>query len=422
MTYPQAVEYLYGLQFFGIKMGLDNIRRLCAELGNPQDEFDAVHVAGTNGKGSTCAMIESVLRAAGIPTGLYTSPHLVDFTERIQVCGRLIEPDAVAELTGRLRPLADELKATFFEVTTAMAFAHFAVRGVRLAVIETGLGGRLDATSVIRPSVSVITPISLDHMEHLGGTLAEIAAEKAGILKPNTPAVFAVQEREARQVLWDRARKFNCPVSEAGVRVPVHIRDQNENGLVLDVWRGCAQQTLALSLPGQHQAGNAAIAMATLEELHNQGFGISPAALKRGLAAVRWPGRFQVLRRMPRIVLDVAHNPAGAAALVETCKACFPGRKTTYVLGIMADKDYPGFLRAVGSSGGRIILCRPKIARSADTEALARAGAAFDPEIEEDVGAALDRALRSSPHEGVVVVSGSFHTVGEAMEKLGLEA
>ncbi len=420
MTYAMAVDYLYGLQMFGIKMGLDNIRRLCRELGDPQEKFDTIHIAGTNGKGSTCALIESVLRSAGITTGLYTSPHLVDFTERIQVCGQPISAEAVVAFTARIRPLADELKATFFEATTAMAFAHFAAQDVRIAVIETGLGGRLDATNVISPLVSVITPIALDHVEHLGRTLVQIAQEKAGIFKPYTPTVIAAMDEEPRQALLRAARKLECPVIDAAPRLPVQIKRQSPLGLDLDFQFGCQQISITVPLPGRHQATNAATAMATLRELSEQGFRIPMDALVAGLGSVRWPGRFQVVNGKCPMVLDVAHNPAGAAVLADTVKACFPALRPVFVLGIMADKNYPEFLRVLCTMNGRFVLCRPNVARAADPADLAASMQTPKVELADRVSAAVDGALQSAAADEVVVVTGSFHTVGEAMEHLGL--
>ncbi len=299
MNYSEALAWLYSTQQFGIKLGLENTHRLLAALDRPDPATAGrfLHVAGTNGKGSTCAMLDSVLRAAGHRTGLYTSPHLVDFRERIRVNGEMIPEVDVARILTNLRDATSgwDHAPTYFELSTVLALRHFADAGVEFVVLETGMGGRLDSTNAVTPIVSVITPIAMDHAQWLGDTLAKIAAEKAGILKPGVPAVSAAQAPEAAAVLEARASEVGAPLEL--VREPLD---------------------LPLGLGGSHQKANAALAVAALRA---GGVSVSDAALRRGLATVQWPGRFQKLG--DRFVLDGGHNPHAAAQLVQTWREEF---------------------------------------------------------------------------------------------------
>jgi dihydrofolate synthase/folylpolyglutamate synthase len=421
MTYKEAVDYLFSLQFFGIKLGLENIRALCRELGDPFNAYETVHVAGTNGKGATCAMLASMLREAGYRTGLYTSPHLVDFRERIQVDGHPVDEDFVVQFTGRIRPSLDRLKATFFEATTAMAFTFFREAGVEVAVIETGMGGRLDATNVLGPALTVITPIGIDHVQYLGNTISEIAREKAGILKPHVPVVVAPMDAVARSILESEAERLQCPFLRAEQSVVLTDVRQTGTGHCFGAYCGCAKTDFEIPLRGKHELQNATSALAAAGALRNSGWALEQPAMQQGLRKVRWPGRFEVLPWKPPLVLDVSHNVPGAQTVVDTFGSFFPGKRALFVIGMMKDKDYAGFLRTVQPIASRFVLTQPQVDRAAEAGALAKALTGDNGECVPNVSEAVDRALGMADSDEVVVITGSFYTLGEAMQHLGIE-
>lgn len=306
-NFPEALAWLYQTQLFGIKLGLDSMHRLVAELKLPKQRF--IHVAGTNGKGSTCAMIASIAKAGGLRTGLFTSPHLISFCERIQIDGSMISESDAAEGIEMLRVLVADWDPhpTFFELTTALALWYFSRHRTDLIVLETGMGGRLDATNVVTPLATVITPIALDHQQYLGSTLAKIAAEKAGIMKPGVPCVSSPQAADAAEVL----------------------QQHGEVKFITTPYTGSA-----IALQGSHQQMNAALAIAALEAA---GFDFGQETITKGLHETTWPGRFQ--KHGDHIIIDGAHNPAGAAAIVETWKKTYPAVKANLIFGAVADKD-----------------------------------------------------------------------------------
>jgi dihydrofolate synthase / folylpolyglutamate synthase len=313
-NYQESLAYLYSLQFFGIKLGLENIRKLLSSVGDPQHHLRMIHIAGTNGKGSTAAALASIFHAAGIPAGLYTSPHLHSFTERIRIDTRQIsEPEAV-ELIEELRPHAEALRVTFFEFTTAMALLCFQRRGVQWAILETGLGGRLDATNVVSPELCLMTPIALDHTAYLGSTLAEVAAEKAGIFKSGVAAISAYQEASVRSVLQRRAAELKIPLLEFGK--DYHWNNQGNSFTIA----GGSSLLVGIRAEqaGEHQQQNLALAAAAIDYLTQTGLEISTAEIQRGLETVSWPGRLEWLP--DRVLLDGAHNPAGAKKLAAYLK------------------------------------------------------------------------------------------------------
>ena len=326
-SYRASLDYLYSLQLFGIKLGLENTRQLLARIDNPQRKLRIVHIAGTNGKGSTAAALANIFQAAGISAGLYTSPHLHSFTERIRVATRQVSEAEVVALIDELRPHAEELHATFFEFTTAMALLHFQRSGVEWVVLETGLGGRLDATSVVDPELCLITPIALDHMAHLGNTLAEIAAEKAGIFKSRVPVISARQSPEVAAVLRQRAEGLNAPLLLADH----DYRWQDEDSRLAFSGFGISLETQSPGLLGVHQQQNLALALAAAAFL-----GVSRRALVQGVEQVRWPGRLEWLPQ--QILLDGAHNVAGARVLGDYLRKQGLG-KFHLVIGIKADKQ-----------------------------------------------------------------------------------
>jgi dihydrofolate synthase/folylpolyglutamate synthase len=390
-AYNAAIDWLFGTQYRGVKLGLENIRALLKAMGEPQDALRFIHVAGTNGKGSVCAMVDSICRTAGIKTGLFTSPHLIRFSERIQINGLPIDDADFVLGINRIRTLIDEERhPTFFEITTALAFDYFRSQGVDLVVLETGLGGRLDATNVVHPLVSVLTAIDMDHQKWLGATLGEIAAEKAGIIKPGVPIVSGPQFAEVRSVLEQIAAKLSAPISYA--EIPVN--------------------DLSIGLAGSYQRLNAAIAVSAIRQARIQA---SPEALKEGLANVYWPGRFQRIEE--RMVLDGAHNPAAAKCLVETWKECVGPERATVIFGGLFDKDLQGMILALSPLAARFLIVPIRSQRAAPPADIER----YVPKPLSatrcaSVAQALDLAGRLSER---VLVTGSLFLVGETLAILG---
>ncbi|MEI7435181.1 MAG: folylpolyglutamate synthase/dihydrofolate synthase family protein [bacterium] len=350
-----TLRRLYALRRFGLRPGLESVQALLERLGHPERACAVIHIAGTNGKGSVAAMLDAVLRAAGLRVGLYTSPHLVRFNERIRVNGVAITDDALASLFAGLEPHLAALagtpgrEATFFEVTTALAFQHFADAGVRLVVMETGLGGRLDATNVAAPLASVITRIGLDHMQYLGATLEEIAGEKAGIIKAGRPVVLGAMPAAARAVVAAAAQRAGARLVEASAVVTVRRVSETWAGQKVSL-ASLEQEygTVTVPLLGRHQLENLATVLTTLETLAVEGLpAVAPAVLRKGLAAVRWPGRMQVLETAPPTILDGAHNPDAAHALSVALHDLLKGRPVALLFGMCEDKDAAGFLRAL---------------------------------------------------------------------------
>lgn len=423
MDYEALLQELYGLERFGIKLGLDVIRDLLGRLGNPQERFPAIHVTGTNGKGSTCAFLASILRSAGYRVGLYTSPHLVKFNERIRVDGRMIADADVARLYGEIKPHAASMAArsetdqpTFFEVTTAMAFRYFVERRVDLAVVEVGMGGRLDATNVVRPDACVITRIGLEHTEHLGRTIDRIAREKSGILKPGVPVVTV--DQPALKVIRSRAEKLACPLTVVGKDVRYARLRFDLEGQDLLLEDGTKLQA-RIGLLGGFQPENAATAFAVSLAIRDN-WKISIDAIAEGLGATRWPGRLQIVRRDPIVIVDGAHNGPAAGALAESLQELFPGRKLEFIVGILNDKDLAAIVEALGPLAAKVVATRPKTPRAFEPEEVRTAFAAHAPcEIVPDVREAVTKTIASAAKDDVIVVAGSIYTIGEALELLG---
>ena len=394
MTYPEAIEFLHGLRIFAAPFGLENTRRLAALAGDPQRQLRFIHVAGTNGKGSTCAMLEAVYRAAGFCVGLYTSPHLVSFRERLQVNRTLIPESDLARLVATLRRRNGDAGVTLFEFTTVLALQWFAEQHCDLVIWETGLGGRLDATNIVTPLASVITNIAFDHEAWLGDTLAKIAAEKAGIIKPGVPVLTATESPEALAVIAATAQKNGAPL----VEVPPPTADL---------------ASFPLGLIGRHQKNNAALALATVEALQPI-LPVTPEHLRAGLAAVSWPGRLQCVTQADgtQILLDGAHNPAGAEVLRLTLETEFAGRQPILIFGSLEDKNWPAICR---------ILTVPVASkRTADAGQLAAAFRAARPDAEVTVCPDLPAALKAAENQGFIVITGSLYLIGEALDRLGL--
>ena len=411
MTYAEAIQFLYGLRWFGAKFGLENSLMLAALAGNPQNQLRFIHVAGTNGKGSTCAMLESIYRAAGLRVGLFTSPHLVSFRERIQVNRELISEAGVVQLVGEMQPWLKEFPPdhhpTFFEVVTVLALRYFAEQKCDLVIWETGLGGRLDATNIVTPLASVITNVQYDHQKWLGDTLAQIAAEKAGIIKPGVPVITGVEEPQALVVIQETAIQRGSPLT---LITPEHTLHPP-----LD--------TLRLPLLGWHQRMNAAVALATVRGLDTQ-LAVGEDTLRAGLASVQWPGRLQLaeLGGGRQVLLDAAHNSAGATMLRAAWEEHFPGRRPAFILGIMQDKDWDLMCEILAPLAARIVCVAISSERTADPAQLRDACRRTNPEAEVDTCPTLTQALALMDVEPFLVIAGSSYLIGEAMERLNLVA
>jgi dihydrofolate synthase/folylpolyglutamate synthase len=401
VTYAEAIQFLYGLNLFGANFGLETTRKLAALAGNPQEKLRFIHVAGTNGKGSTCAMLENIYRAAGLRVGLFTSPHLVSFRERIQVNRQLISEADIVRLVGELRAANKENNATLFEFATVMSLKFFAEQKCDLVIWETGLGGRLDATNIVTPLASVITNIGFDHTQWLGDTLEKIAAEKAGIIKEKIPVVTSVENAEALAVIEKIAREKNASLS----KVNSEFRIQNSE----------------LPLLGEHQKLNAALAVATIEILQSQ-IPVSEKQIKTGLQNVNWPGRLQLIEKLndQKILLDGAHNVAGAEVLRDTIQKNFPATKRTLILGILQDKNWREICEILAPLAQKIFLVSVSSQRTANPNELADVCRAKNPAAEIFAEKSLANALKKTSNEKFIVITGSLYLIGEALELLGV--
>jgi dihydrofolate synthase / folylpolyglutamate synthase len=418
MRYDDAIKFVYGLELFGIKMGLDNITRFLDHLGNPQNSFQSIHVAGTNGKGSVCSILFSILKAQGYNAGVFTSPHLVDYRERVRTVQGAIDKRSVAEFVEKHRQFIVDARITFFEISTALAFWYFRKMGVDVAVIEVGLGGRLDATNILKPKLSVITHIDYDHTKILGSTLEKIAVEKAGIIKSGVPLVTG----ERRPGLYGMFREV-CKERRTTIVRPAQPKRRYsfDNGLMrFDVSGSPAGSDLASSLVGVHQIDNVAIAIKSAEVLNRQGIKISDRAIRLGLRRVRWPARFQLVSKQPEIVLDVAHNPDGARALASTFKTVYGNRRAILVCGFLERPDFDIMMQEFSKITRRAVITRPQAHRAAEIEGViwGATNAGLDFDVKLVVADAVDRALKLAGKGEMILICGSHYTVGEAIMRL----
>ncbi|HWK31289.1 MAG TPA: folylpolyglutamate synthase/dihydrofolate synthase family protein [Terriglobales bacterium] len=446
MTYAAAVAALYSLghELASPKQKFDlrNMEILAEAMGHPERRFPSVLIAGTNGKGSTSATLAAILEAAGYRTGLYTSPHLVKINERIQIDGEPISDPEFTEIYSRVIATGEQLvlagklaqQPSFFEMMTAMAFEYFASARVDIVVLEVGMGGRLDATNIVTPVVSVITDVSLDHQNYLGNTVGEIAREKAGIIKENGVLVTLPQHPQANDVIGQVATERNA----RGVSATRYVPNVSPGAVKFDALRPIAHQTGAFfrsryflevmseailietPLIGRHQLRNVALAIATAEELNQHGFSITPQQVATGVAQTRWPGRFQFIARThahPDCILDVAHNPAGAWALRSAVSENFDGRPITLVFGAMRDKAIPEMLQILAPIVNELVLTHadtPRAANELDIKQMEPRLTA-DAYITQNVADALTQATRITPENGLVVITGSIYVVGAAL-------
>jgi dihydrofolate synthase/folylpolyglutamate synthase len=415
-SYENCLKTMYGFRRFGIKLGLSTIKKILAGLGDPQDNFTCIHVAGTNGKGSVASSLASILQRSGYKTGLYTSPHLVRFNERIQVNNRPISNEkVVASYSAVKNAHSGQRNPTFFEFTTAMAFFEFAAQKVDWAVIETGMGGRLDATNVINPVLSIITNISLEHREYLGNTLTQIAAEKAGIIKKRTPLVTGIRQKKAFAEIERIAAGKKAPLFRLGSNFKVR-RSQGQTFSyygIENVWHN-----LQTALPGSYQVDNAALVLAACEIIGKNNTAITLNNIQEGLAKNHWPGRLEIVSNNPLIILDGAHNLAAARNLAKFLATNFAGKAVTLVIGILDDKPYKEMLKSLLTPATRVILTRAKTNRALEPGKLYEVAKSLIPDatIIPDVGQAIKNAVETTPRHGAICIAGSLYVVGEAKE------
>ncbi len=439
MNYTESLSYLLSLghETLAVKLGLETVRTLARACGDPQRMFPAIHIAGTNGKGSTAAMTESILRAAGYTVGLYTSPHLISITERIRVNGEEITQDSFARLASEVSGASENLVAegaleappTFFEQMTMIAFLYFAERKIEIAVLEVGMGGRLDATNICEPVVTAITPIGYDHQKYLGETLTEIAGEKAGVIRAGVPVIVASQEEEAMQAIAACAEELLVRMISVEEEVRstklFKIEAVNEEKNILGIGRyklhyqtNREAYNVRLGLRGRHQVNNALTAIHVAEQLIEEGWHITNEAIEKGLQSVEWPGRLEMIQRTPEsapILLDGAHNPGGIRALRDFLSEHFARIPITLIFGAMADKAIEEMIEIIFPMAQKIIVTRVKNPRAAEPKSIADMGVMMNREVNciGESGEALTEALQITPQNGVICVCGSLFLVGE---------
>ncbi len=416
--YQQCLEEMYGLRRFGIVLGLDVISRMLAHLGNPHHEFTCIHIAGTNGKGSIASALANILFHAGWTVGLYTSPHLVRFNERIRINNEEISDEQVVAAYEAVRSAHHgDREATFFEYTTAMALYAFKQSRVDWAVIETGMGGRLDATNIVTPEIAVISNINMEHREYLGATIKAIAGEKAGIIKPERPVITGARQKTALAEIRRTAEMQAAPLYRLGEHFRVRRRpaagDFTYYG-INHVWPG-----MRTRLTGSYQVDNAAIVLAACELLMESD-ALDPEAVQKGLQSHQWPGRLEMIPSEPPILIDGAHNLMAARHLAAFLKEQMANRKITLVIGILDDKPYAAMLQSIVPLCHRVIFTRPRIERSLPAETLYEAARPLvnRGEIIADVAEALSHAYHTTGPDGLVCVAGSLYVVGEAKQAL----
>ncbi|MCX8160662.1 MAG: bifunctional folylpolyglutamate synthase/dihydrofolate synthase [Candidatus Saccharicenans sp.] len=427
MSSISSYPYLEQAQLFGIRLGLENIQAVLEEFGNPHQNYPVIHVAGTNGKGSVCAMLERIFRLHGFRTGLYTSPHLVEVRERIQVGGNLVGEKELKKLLAEIAKREKRLKAagrvagalTYFEILTTAAFLYFSQKKVDLAILEVGMGGRFDATNVVRPEVSVITTISYDHQQYLGSTLGKIAFEKAGIIKERVPCVCGVRTPEALRVIRKKCKKAGSPLVQVFGRRRKLTVEEEATGEVFLYQTESDTYKFRPSLPGRHQGENAAVAITVSEVMRASGWKLNKKKVIEGVESTSWPGRLEIIGSCPPVVLDGCHNEAGAMVVNRFWKRAF-NRPAILVFGVMKDKEIEKIARWLFPLATRIVLTRPSLERAAGPADIAARLPEYRGKyfLEENVPSALGLALTLSGGQVPVLVAGSLFLVGEARRLL----
>jgi len=420
-AYNECLKTMYGLRRFGIKLGLSTIKKILEGLGNPQDRFKCIHVAGTNGKGSIASSLSAILHSAGYRVGLYTSPHLVRFNERICINNHPVPDENVVasfEAVKAVKCGAREL--TFFEYSTAMAFNEFAKQNVDWAIIETGMGGRLDATNIINPSLSIISNISLEHRMYLGDTIQEIAAEKGGIIKRNCPVVTGVKQKRAIRVIEEIAKKKPSPLYRVGREFKVR---RNRSGTFTYFGIENVLRDMTTSLLGNHQIENAALSLAACEILQKNKTRLSIRNIREGLSKNHWPGRLEVVSTAPLILLDGAHNLIAARNLARFIAEKLSNRRITLVIGILDDKPHEAILRCLVQVSDKVILTRSRIDRALAPAILYPIAKkiVIDTKIIPQVSSAIRHAISNATPDDAICIAGSLYVVGEAKEHFGAE-
>ncbi len=432
-SYLSALEYIYSFIDYERKsrfpysatvFNLDRVREFLHVMGDPQDSFHAVHIAGTKGKGSVAAITESVLRHAGYRTGLFTSPHLHTFRERIRVDGELIGQTEFAELVEKVKPAIEAVPdVTTFEIITGLAFRHFADRNVDVAVLEVGLGGRLDATNVVHPTVTALASLSYDHTELLGHTISLIAWEKAGIIKPGVPLITAPQHREAMEVVADVCESQKANLIQVGRDWLYGQIEADLSGQTFDVWPAAHpvdRNRFRIRLLGRHQMVNATVAYAVVRELSERGVPVPEEAMKTGMEEARWPGRFEILGQKPFVVVDSAHNADSAHKLQAAIEDLVPHRRTFLIFGASRDKDIQGMLETLVPGAAKVWATRSHHPRAASTEEVASKVKALFPDKDvveaNEVWDAMSEALEEARPDDLICVTGSIFVVAAARE------
>lgn len=421
MDYTQALDFLFSRRQKNIKLGLNRMQDLLDRLGRPEKQFRSIHIAGTNGKGSTAAMIAAMLQAAGYKTGLYTSPHLIDMRERIQINGVIISKNRMLEILKNMRPHIESAGASFFETVTALAFLCFAESRVDIAVVETGLGGRLDATNTLMPLTALVTEIGLDHTKILGKTCLPIAAEKAGIFKPGIPCIIGSRHKSVNAFFRTQAQARGCPVHFTQESVRCHHIRLTESGTWADISvDGHRYDRLYLKLLGRHQVNNLATALLCVEKLKKDGWRMTESAVRHGLKQVRWPGRLDLIQSHPKLLLDSAHNPLGAGRLARAIKTIFTYHRLILIFGVLADKNYTAMFGRLAPLADKVILTRPPGDRALPPQKLKQSAVCKDRPcmVESDIGKAMKLALNQSGPNDMICGTGSIYFVGELLKIL----
>ncbi len=419
--YDEVLRWLFKLQRFGVKLGLDNMRELLGHLGDPHEKFKSIHVAGTNGKGSVCTFLSSALKEAGYKVGMYTSPHVLRYNERMQINGEEITDERMMEYIEKIRPIAERMgeesavnHPTFFEFTTAIGFSYFADEDVDIAVVEVGMGGRLDATNLIMPEVAVITHLALEHTEHLGKTLERIAKEKAGIIKPGVPVISAEENPVVRRTCEERG----CELIIVEEQYPYERVSFDTSGQRM--WIGDPAQEFEIRLLGAYQLQNAATAYAVIDLLKKGEYEVPDEPVRRGFARAKWPARLEVVRQKPTVIIDSSHNPDGMRSLKDALLEMIKNDRITFVVGVMADKDVSPMLEAIAPVAGRVICTEPDYWRAMDPEEIRREARKLvdDVEVVPTVPEAIERAISLSGEDDVICITGSIFTAGDATHHL----
>lgn len=422
MNYNEVLKYLLQLELMGMKLGLDNTNHLLSALGNPHKEYPSIHIAGTNGKGSTAAITESILGNSGYRIGLYTSPHLVDFRERIRINERYISQKYITDFFTDFQRKFQEMNPTFFEAVTVLAFSYFKDEKVDLAIIETGMGGRFDSTNVIKPIVSVITNIDQEHTRHLGNDISQIAFEKAGIIKNNVPVVTAIKNLEARRVVRQVCKQKKTKLISVFDETQWVIKEINEQNTEMDIFtRSQKYYNLRLALPGRHQLENAVCGIIAAEIAEPIGIKVTPTGAALGFRNIKWSGRLQRIAKEPEVILDVGHNPSAMKTLYEYFHEFYTNRHVIAVFGILSDKDSNQMLNELNRFADVIIITKPMTERAADTSKLARQVSHLTTNFQviPHVKDAYNAALEFAGTEDIVLVTGSHYTVGEILSLTG---